>query len=68
MIYDGFRGKGFGREALEAMEEKALELQCREVVLFAEEDNAIALKLYVKAGYKIENRHNYGFFLKKVLR
>ena len=67
MIYKEFRNKGYGQSALSKMEKAAHEYGCKESVLFVEENNIIAQKLYEKAGYKVIDKHSYGFFMKKSL-
>lgn len=65
LIYENYRGRGYGQSALSQMEKKASELMCSESILFVEEDNTAARKLYSKCGYNMVRRHNYGYFMKK---
>jgi ribosomal protein S18 acetylase RimI-like enzyme len=50
------RGKGLGKQLLQALESEALTNQCRFVRLEVRDDNAAALALYEAQGYKILHR------------
>ena len=67
MIYKEYRNKGYGQLALSKMEKVAHDYCCKESVLFVEENNMIAQKLYEKTGYEVIDKHNDGFFMKKNL-
>lgn len=54
-IDEQFRGKGYGKQALLALDEKLLSMGAESVGLHVFGDNTIAQELYKKAGYKITN-------------
>jgi ribosomal protein S18 acetylase RimI-like enzyme len=59
-IYDieldeAFRGKGFGRQTMLAVEEKARELGLKSIGLHVFAHNTAAKELYLKAGYQIKS-------------
>ena len=55
IIEEQFRGKGFGRQALMALDEKLLSMAAKSVGLHVFGDNIIAQELYKKAGYMVTN-------------
>ena len=55
IIEEQFRGKGFGRQALMALDEKLLSMDVESVGLHVFGNNIIAQELYKKAGYGITN-------------
>ncbi|MBI5352898.1 MAG: GNAT family N-acetyltransferase [Chloroflexi bacterium] len=55
VIEEQFRGKGFGRQALTALDEKLLSMNVESVGLHVFGDNLIAQELYKKTGYKVTN-------------
>lgn len=67
LIYEKYRGNGYGHAVLSKMEELAQDYLCQESVLFVEEENIKARKLYEKSGYQIIKNHDYGFYMKKKL-
>lgn len=62
-----FRGKGYARAALAEMEKLALELECKECVLFVENENKAAESLYFQCGYQVQQAHSYGNYMVKIL-
>ena len=55
IIEDQFRGKGFGRQILMALDKILLSMDVESVGLHVFGDNIIAQALYKKAGYGITN-------------
>ena len=53
VIDEEFRGKGFGRQSLAAMDETLKSMGAESVALHVFGDNIIAQELYKKAGYQI---------------
>jgi len=53
LIYEEFQGKGYGKKAMIAFEEKTSELQINKLSLHVFGHNNIALELYKKIGYEI---------------
>jgi RimJ/RimL family protein N-acetyltransferase len=62
-IDEAFRGKGFGKQALAAMEEKLKFMNVESVELHVFGDNIAAQGLYKKAGFEITGIH-----MKKTLK
>lgn len=57
-VIDGkFRGKGFGKQALAAMDEKLKSMNVESVALHVFGDNIVAQELYKKAGFQITGIH-----------
>ena len=67
LIYEAQRRNGYGAEALRVMEEKARNAGCVESVLFVEDKNARAIRLYEKCGYVFLRKMEYGMYMKKVI-
>jgi ribosomal protein S18 acetylase RimI-like enzyme len=63
VIDEGFRGKGFGKQALIAMDEKLKSMNVESVALHVFGDNFIAQELYKKMGFQVTGIH-----MKKVLK
>jgi ribosomal protein S18 acetylase RimI-like enzyme len=63
VIDEAFRGKGYGKQALMAMDEKLVSMNVKAVGLHVFGDNIAAQELYKKAGFQITNIQ-----MKKVLR
>jgi len=63
IIEEQFRGKGFGRQALTALDEKLLSMDVESIGLHVFGDNITAQELYKKAGYGITNIN-----MKKILK
>jgi ribosomal protein S18 acetylase RimI-like enzyme len=57
VIDQAFRGKGFGGQALAAMEEKLESMNVESVGLHVFGDNLIAQALYKKAGFEVTGIH-----------
>jgi len=57
MIHPEFRRRGYGFQALQALEEKASELGIHKISLHVFGHNAAARALYEKAGYAITDLH-----------
>ncbi|MEW4922618.1 GNAT family N-acetyltransferase [Algibacter sp. 2305UL17-15] len=51
-ILKGYRGKGFGKKALEFVEEKAKELKCKSISLTVNKNNLNSIKAYETLGFK----------------
>ncbi|HUE98442.1 MAG TPA: GNAT family N-acetyltransferase [Anaerolineales bacterium] len=63
IIDEAFRGKGYGKQALTAMDEKLKSMDVESVGLHVFGDNISAQELYKKAGFQITGIH-----MKKVLK
>ena len=63
VIDEAFRGKGYGKQALAAMDEKLRSMKVESVGLHVFGDNITAQELYKKAGFRITGIH-----MKKVLK
>lgn len=57
VIDETFRGKGFGKQSLSAMDEKLRSMNVETVGLHVFGDNISAQELYKKAGYQITGIH-----------
>jgi len=57
VIDEAFRGKGYGKQALAAMDEKLLSMNVASVELHVFGDNITAQELYKKAGFQITGIH-----------
>lgn len=57
VIDEKFRGKGFGKQALRAMDEKLKSMNVESVALHVFGDNITAQELYKKMGFKITGIH-----------
>jgi ribosomal protein S18 acetylase RimI-like enzyme len=57
VIDKGFRGKGFGKQALTAMDEKLKSMNVESVALHVFGDNITAQELYKKMGFQITDIH-----------
>lgn len=57
VIDEEFRGKGFGRQALTAMDEKLKSMDVESVALHVFGDNVTAQELYKKMGFQITGIH-----------
>ena len=55
IIEEQFRGKGFGKQALTALDQKLIELGAESVGLHVFGHNTTAFELYKKMGYKVTN-------------
>ena len=55
-IRRAFRGRGFARKLMEALEEEFRRRGCRKSVLQVAVDNEPAVNLYLKLGYRITHR------------
>lgn len=55
LVYEPFRGKGFGKKILAALEEQARKLGIKTIALHAFGHNQTAIQLYQKTGY--ETKH-----------
>jgi ribosomal protein S18 acetylase RimI-like enzyme len=53
VIDEAFRGKGYGKQALAAMDEKLKSMNVASVALHVFGDNIVAQELYKKAGFQI---------------
>ena len=63
IIEEEFRGKGYGKQALAALDEKLISMDVESVGLHVFAHNAIAQELYKKSGYEITN-----LIMRKTLR
>ena len=57
LIEDEFRGKGFGKQALAAMDDRLQEMAVKSVGLHVFGDNITAQELYKKMGFEITGLH-----------
>jgi ribosomal protein S18 acetylase RimI-like enzyme len=57
VIEEKFRGRGFGKQALTAMDEKLQSMDVESVALHVFGDNIAAQELYKKAGFQITGLH-----------
>jgi ribosomal protein S18 acetylase RimI-like enzyme len=57
VIDEAYRGKGYGKQALAAMDEKLLSMNVESVELHVFGDNVTAQELYKKAGFRITGIH-----------
>ena len=57
IIDEAFRGKGYGKQALAAMDEKLKSMNAESVELHVFGDNIAAQELYKKAGFQITGIH-----------
>lgn len=57
VIDEAFRGKGYGKQALAAMEEELKSMDVESVGLHVFGDNIVAQELYKKAGFEITGIH-----------
>ena len=57
VIDEEFRGKGFGKQALRAMDEKLKSMKVESVGLHVFGDNITAQELYKKVGFQITGIH-----------
>ena len=55
VIDEPFRGKGFGKRSLNALDEKLQEMGSKSVALHVFGHNTTAFELYKKAGYEVTN-------------
>jgi ribosomal protein S18 acetylase RimI-like enzyme len=63
IIDESFRGKGYGKQALAALDEKLISMNVDSVGLHVFGHNIVAQELYKKSGYEITNIN-----MRKVLR
>lgn len=57
VIDEAYRGKGYGKQALAAMDEKLKSMSVESVELHVFGDNITAQELYTKAGFQITGIH-----------
>jgi len=64
-VYEEYRGQGFGKQALAALEEilRSMDVESMELHVFAH--NTTAVELYRKMGFKITNMYMQKSFMKK---
>jgi ribosomal protein S18 acetylase RimI-like enzyme len=55
LVDEQFRGRGYGKEALRLVDEKARQLGLRQIGLHVFAENKVALGLYEKAGYQVSS-------------
>ena len=63
LVHTPFRGQGFGKQAMLALEQKALELGVTSLALNVFEDNTLAKALYTSLGYQVQSSN-----MRKLLR
>ena len=64
IIDEAFRGKGYGKQALAAMDEKLKSIDVQSVALHVFGDNVVAQELYKKMGFEITGIHMRKLFNK----
>ena len=64
-VYAKFRGLGLGTRLFERIEKQARTMGSKRIVLDVEIDNARAIKLYERLGYRIESR---SFIIRAILK
>lgn len=52
-IHEEFRGKGYGKKAMKALEDKAREMRLNKILLHVFGHNTRAFELYKKVGYQV---------------
>lgn len=57
VIDEAFRGKGYGKQSLQAMDDKLRSIGAESVALHVFGDNTSAQELYKKAGFEITGMH-----------
>ncbi len=57
LIHEEYRGKGYGKQALAAMDEKLKSMDVQSVALHVFGDNITAQELYKKMGYEVTGIH-----------
>ena len=67
-IWEEYRRKGYGAQALLLMEKQAADAGCVESVLFVADRNAEARTLYEKSGYRVLRQAGYGKYMIKELK
>lgn len=55
LLYPGFRGQGLGKQAMLALEKKAMDIGLASLALNVFEDNKIAKALYASLGYHVQS-------------
>jgi ribosomal protein S18 acetylase RimI-like enzyme len=55
LVHAPFRGQGFGKQAMLALEQKAMELGLTSLALNVFEDNTLAKALYTSLGYQVQS-------------
>lgn len=55
IVYEPFRGKGFGRQALQALDQLLISMDVKSMGLHVFGHNAAAFELYKKMGFEITN-------------
>ena len=66
-LWPAYRRKGYGEAALSLAEKSAAAAGCRKSVLFVSRDNAVALALYNKCGYRKLRQTESGQYMEKPL-
>lgn len=66
-IWEAYRRRGYGQEALRLAEERAAEAGCEESVLFVADRNEAAKALYHKCGYRFLRQESNGEYMVKRL-
>lgn len=67
-IWEEYRRKGYGAQALRLMEKQAADADCVESVLFVSDQNLAARALYEKSGYRVLRQAGYGKYMIKELK
>lgn len=57
LIHEPYRGRGYGKQTLAALEEKVRELGIETIALHVFGHNRAAINLYQRVGYEITNLH-----------
>ena len=63
LLYAQFRGRGLGKQAMLALEEKAKGLGLASLALNVFEDNLVAKSLYTSLGYEVQSSNMRKFLL-----
>ncbi|MCB0507850.1 MAG: GNAT family N-acetyltransferase [Chitinophagales bacterium] len=64
-VAENQKGKGLGNKIMQALIENAKQLYVEKIRLSVDKDNAIAIKLYEKFGFKMISENQKSYFMEK---